>query len=98
MEYELKNAKPTGNIIVHVQNHNSKILTVTVADNSYGTGTRTMRIALGQEHSVALSLQQTHGWYDFTVRAVEWGAEAQFAGRVETGRPSTSDPSMSGTA
>jgi phospholipase C len=96
-EYELKNAKPTGNIIVHVQNPSLKPLVVTVTDNSYGTGMRTLRLASKQENSMVVDLQKTHGWYDFTVRAEEREVEAHFAGRVETGRSSTSDPLMGGT-
>jgi phospholipase C len=96
-EYELKNAKPTGNIIVRVQNPSSKPLSVTVADNSYGTGMRTLKLTPKEEHSLIVDLQKTHGWYDFTVRAAEWEAEAHFAGRVETGRSSMSDPLMGGT-
>jgi phospholipase C len=43
-----------------------------------------------------LPLGHSHGWYDFTVKIDESGAEARFAGRVETGRPSISDPVMAG--
>lgn len=96
MEYETKNAKPTGNIIVHVRNPSSKALTVVVADNSYGMDAKAMRINPNQVHTVALDLQKSQGWYDFTVKAGP-NAEAHFAGRVETGRSSISDPLMGAT-
>jgi len=36
----------------------------------------------------------TNDWYDFTVKAGCSTEEAHYAGRVETGRPSFSDPLM----
>lgn len=94
MEYETKKIRPTGNIIVHIHNPNPKALIVAMADNSYGTDTKTMRIASNQVHTVAVDLQKSHGWYDFTVKAAGSATEAHFAGRVETGRSSMSDPLM----
>lgn len=42
------------------------------------------------------SLELTGGWYDFTVTAGAF--ERRFAGRMETGRHSVSDPAMGMTA
>ena len=95
-EYEMKNAKATGNIVVHIENLGPKPLTVTISDNSYGTGLKTLKIASKEEHATALNLQKTHGWYDFTVGEAGSDTRAHFAGRVENGKSSTSDPSMGG--
>ena len=97
MEYETKNSRPTGNIIVHIHNPNPKALIVAMADNSYGADAKTMRIASNKMHTVAVNLQKSHGWYDFTVKAEGSNTEAHFAGRVETGRSSMSDPLMGAT-
>jgi phospholipase C len=93
MEYETKHGRPTGNVVVRVQNESAKALTVAVADNSYGAETKTARVASRQEHAMVVDLQKSHGWYDFTVKAGS-DTEAHFAGRVETGRSSISDPMM----
>ena len=69
-------------------------MTVEVTDNSYKTGTKTVQIAASSEASVVLDLSKQHGWYDFTVKQVGSKAESHFAGRVETGRSSYSDPLM----
>ena len=41
-----------------------------------------------------LDLQKSHGWYDFTVKAEGIESAARFAGHVETGRSSFTDPLM----
>jgi phospholipase C len=51
-------------------------------------------IAATHTQSVVLPLQRSHSWYDFTVKAKGSEAEARFAGRVETGKPSFTDPLM----
>jgi phospholipase C len=71
-------------------------LTVAVQDNAYRTGTIGKTIAAKGEASVVLNLKPTYGWYDFTVKTEGSKAEARFAGRVETGQSSFSDPLMGG--
>jgi phospholipase C len=51
---------------------------------------------IGHETSVVVDLNRSHGWYDFTVKADGSSEQAHYAGRVETGRPSVSDPLMGG--
>jgi phospholipase C len=95
-EYEQKSETPTGNMRVHLRNTSEKPITVAVADNSYKTGTVSKTIKPGHEESISLGLKQSYGWYDFTVKTDASNAEARYAGRVETGRPSFSDPLMGG--
>ncbi len=97
-EYEEKGSKLTGNLLVHLRNSSPEILTVTVADNSYKAGTITKTFGPGHGDSVVLHLKRSHGWYDFTVKANGSDGEARFAGRVETGRASMSDPAMGSVA
>lgn len=72
-------------------------LTVEVIDNAYKTGTKQMTI---QQESFApqtikLDLSKNHGWYDFTVKVKGFAEfEKRYAGRVETGHSSFSDPVM----
>lgn len=95
-EYEEKDSELTGNIRVHLRNTSAEPITVAVVDNSYGADTRSKHLRPGREDSVVLVLKRSHGWYDFTVKPEGSGAEARFAGRVETGRSSFSDPLMGG--
>jgi phospholipase C len=69
-----------------------------VRDNSYKIGIVTKVIAASRETLIVLDLKKIYGWYDFTVTADGSKAEARFAGRVETGRSSFSDPLMGGIA
>jgi phospholipase C len=89
-EYEKKGTRLTGNILVHVHNTSSREVPLTVAELSYRTHTERKTIGPDRTWSRLLHLKGSHGWYDFTVTAD--GAEAHFAGRVETGRPTISDP------
>jgi len=67
-----------------------------VKDNSYKTGSQSKMVAAAHESSITLPLEKSHGWYDFTVQAEGSSAEARFAGRVEAGRSSFTDPLMGG--
>ena len=71
-----------------------------LAANGYVEATATAHeVAPGSELWVARSLATSQGWYDFSA-TVEGDAAfcRRFAGRVETGRASSSDPEMHGTA
>jgi phospholipase C len=95
-EYEKKEGQLTGNIVVHLRNTSSERLTAGIAGNAYETFKKRKTLQPGSTESLVLPLGHSHGWYDFTVKIDESGAEARFAGRVETGRPSISDPVMAG--
>jgi phospholipase C len=92
--YQLKGASLTGNVWVNLANADANTVTVMVADNSYGAATVAKTLAPGQKRSVLLDLHRSHGWYDFTVKAEGVESAAHFAGRVETGRSSFTDPLM----
>ena len=95
-EYERKDARLTGNIVVHVQNTGAKAVSVAVEEASYRTGMHRKTLAPNRTWSRRLHLKDSHGWYDFTVRTDD--TEAHYAGRVETGRPGISDPLIAGNA
>jgi phospholipase C len=94
--YERQSSHLTGNVQVLLHNPGTQPLKVAVLDNSYKTGTVNKTIPAGHEMSVVLNLKQSHGWYDFTVTADGATSAARYAGRVETGRSSFSDPLMGG--
>jgi phospholipase C len=94
--YERSGSELTGNVQVLLRNLAGPSLTVAVKDNSYQTGTIGKPILPGREASIVMNLQRNHGWYDFTVQIEASKAEARFAGRVETGHSSFSDPLMGG--
>lgn len=77
-------------------NHDpSQSLTVTVDDLSYGNVAHTVAITAGSSSELALNLGQSFGWYDLRIRiAGSAHFEQRYAGKVETGRESFTDPSM----
>jgi phospholipase C len=94
--YENTGKNLTGNVLVHWRNRGAKAVSVELRDNAYKTKSVTRRIEPGQETSVILRLEKSHGWYDYSVKTSGSDAEARFAGRVETGRASVTDPWMGG--
>jgi phospholipase C len=92
--YESKETSLTGNVEVELRNNSAKPMDVEVHDKSYKTGKRTVKVAVGVKASVVLNLSKQHGWYDFMVRETGAKTEAHYAGRVEIGRSSFSDPLM----
>lgn len=96
MEYERSGTKLTGNVKVHLRSMGNKVLTAHIRDNGYQTGAVSKVLQPGHEESVLLVLKNSYGWYDFSVGLEGSEAASRFAGRVETGTPSFSDPVMGG--
>jgi phospholipase C len=84
----------SGNLLLRLRNSAGKPVTVEIRDNAYKSKSVTRTIETRQEILVVLHLEQSHGWYDYTVKASNADAEERFAGRVETGRATYSDPLM----
>lgn len=68
---------------------------VTIRDESYAAPVRRLTVRRGERLSAVVDTAGTHGWYDFTVRSE--GMLQRFAGRVETGAWSVTDPAMGGS-
>ncbi|HWV29960.1 MAG TPA: phospholipase domain-containing protein, partial [Dyadobacter sp.] len=100
--YQLdRSKKPTGHIELKISNlHPSQKTVLKVTDNTYGAAVQTITLektpaGAKSKKSIVLNLAKSFNWYDFTV-AIE-GAEnafSRFAGHVETGAASQSDPYM----
>jgi len=92
----------TGNIEVQLINEDSPTrYNVEIIDNAYKTDTHTKILNIsgssGSHGSVVMDLSKSFGWYDFTVRVNGNDVfEKRYAGRIETGKASVSDPAMGG--
>jgi phospholipase C len=87
--------KLTGNIELKLHNLTSQAHTIEIADHAYKANNHTKVIAKGGTLHLPLSLVNSYGWYDFSVKVNGIHTfEKRYAGRVETGRPSYSDPQM----
>ncbi|HXB63160.1 MAG TPA: phospholipase C, phosphocholine-specific [Acidobacteriaceae bacterium] len=98
-EYEVEAPDPkrlTGHIVLQLANTGSKPYAIEIVDHAYGAAPVRKRIS-GKE-VVVLNLEQSFGWYDFSVKVDGFADfEKRYAGHVETGRHSASDPFMGGT-
>jgi len=85
--------KLTGNIEINLQNEgNANSIEIT---DHYTKSTQTKLLDASASSSVVLDLNKTYGWYDFTVTVKGNSTfEKRYAGRVETGKESFTDPAM----
>jgi len=84
-----------GDLELRIASHAGRPLTLAVKDHGYKSGGHSIVIEPGGNQVVALPLERSHHWYDFSVTVVGVdGFLRRFAGRVETGQPGFSDPVM----
>lgn len=96
-EYEMDIKKiPTGNIQLKLTNHYpSQSIPVNIADNVYQNKNISKMLPAASTQTVVLNLSKHAGWYDFSIKVQESARfEKRFAGRVETGKESITDPYM----
>ena len=98
--YQPRSADPkqlTGNIEMDISiPDGSDPLTVRIKDNAFKAGT-IEKIIDAKNLQIPIELARNSGWYDFTVTVKGHDLfERRYAGRVETGRHSISDPFMGG--
>jgi len=87
---------PTGNIAIQLLNGN-KQTTIEIIDNAYKTGPQTKLLHANEHTMIIIDLSKSFGWYDFSVKVKgNETFEKRYAGHVETGKASYSDPLMGG--
>jgi phospholipase C len=85
----------TGNLLIKIKNETALPVTIRLEDNAYGQPTKTVVIAASKETAITVDLSKSHGWYDINLSLpVNAKYQRRFAGRVETGRSSKTDPFM----
>jgi phospholipase C len=91
---EERSGSATGALTVHLHNPTKSPRMLRLVDNSYGAAAIVKTVAPDATETILLPLESSDGWYDFSVQAANSKAVAQFAGRLETGSPSRTDPLM----
>ncbi|HJT73245.1 MAG TPA: alkaline phosphatase family protein, partial [Chitinophaga sp.] len=96
-EYERRGQRFTGNVSLLLENHHTASQHIVIKDNAYNTGSKTVVLGPGARKTVELDLKSSYGWYDLSVE-VNGDKEfvRRYAGHVETGAGSFSDPLMGG--
>ena len=82
----------SGDVRVRLTNAASDVLQVAVTDESYHAPPQTARVGVRMTTTLLVHTAASHGWYDFTVRSGELAY--RYAGRVETGKWTITDPAM----
>ena len=84
-------AKGAGHLLLRLHNRSDRAQHLHVAD-AYGRD-RTLRLGAGATKTIRVPL--THGWYDVHITVRDQPHHHQtLAGRIENGRPRTSDPQL----
>ncbi|MFF5444107.1 phosphocholine-specific phospholipase C [Streptomyces sp. NPDC012888] len=84
----------TGNLALTLRNTGTTAVNLTVT-NAYGGTSQTLRVAAGATAAHTVDLRTTGRWYDVKVVSdLDTTFLRRFAGRVETGAPSVSDPAI----
>jgi phospholipase C len=90
IRYDHKN----GELLLTLQNTGTNPLRLTISSNAYDYPGKLSRvIEPGKNQMQRWNLARSGNWYDFSVKSND-GYLHRFAGRVETGRHSISDPAM----
>lgn len=100
IEPEIELSYDRGDIEVSFKNRGVEPCRFVLSANAYfDDDPETVFVPPGQERTRQLRLRRSASWYDFTVRVTGLpGFTRRFAGHVETGRDSLSDPAMGGPA
>ncbi|QBQ99039.1 phosphocholine-specific phospholipase C [Paraburkholderia pallida] len=82
-----------GNLFLKFTNTGGGIARLTVTDNAYGARERLLVVPAGAHIEEPWVLAASHHWYDLTVTSRDDTTFARrYAGHVENGKPSISDP------
>jgi phospholipase C len=89
--------KITGNLTLILENKEDKALEVYIKDDVYQSINKKLTIPSNSQKTININLQKSKGWYDFklTIKG-ETDFVKHYAGHVETGEDSITDPFMGG--
>lgn len=86
---------PSGNMVLEMVNLSSEIYSLHVEDQGYDKNNYRIDLKPKARKKLVLELENSYNWYDFTVKALGFPDFMQgFAGRIENGKESYSDPKM----
>lgn len=90
----IQNGVCSGDLEILLKNESKKTLTIGFRENNYRENEQQFRLKPGESKSFQIATKDSKGWYDFTFSDSQGESFSQFAGRVETGAASITDPVM----
>jgi len=94
-----KDKKPTGDVALSFRNMGKETCHLQLVDNTGLEPVKTLPLKAGGTEIGVIKLEKSYGWYDFTIKSE--GSDIylrRFAGHVDTGQSSFSDPVMGGVS
>jgi len=90
-----RDKKPTGDVAISFRNIGKQTCRLQLIDNTGREPIKTFPLAANGVLNGIIKLQKSYGWYDFTIKSEDSDIYLRrFAGHVETGQASFSDPVM----
>jgi phospholipase C len=90
-----KDKKATGNVSILLKNTGKDTCHLQLVDNTGREPAKTIPVPVGGLEGGVIKLDKSFGWYDFTIKTADSDSYLRrFAGHVETGETSFSDPVM----
>jgi phospholipase C len=87
----------SGDVQISIEPHTrQELVEFEIEDLGYGTGTNRNVAKAGTVNQYRIASSKSFGWYDFVIRTSDRQFQQRYAGRVETGRWSMSDPQLGG--
>ncbi len=91
----IKNKKVTGTLEFKIKNNSSSRLTLFARDEIYQKILEELSLSPRSEKTLKIDTQSSHGWYEVHLSTQEnTDLKITYAGRLETGKDSISDPQM----
>ncbi|UZJ63119.1 DUF756 domain-containing protein [Sphingobacterium sp. KU25419] len=81
--------------MIYLKNEGKETLNINVKDNAYRLWNKKIALKADQSITWIMDTKQQSGWYDITLTILNRSFERHFAGRVETGKHSKTDPQLS---
>ncbi|WP_262713883.1 phospholipase domain-containing protein [Sphingobacterium cavernae] len=78
-------------MLIHIENISTKSKEI-IVQNAYTKRNQTVTIKPNKSTSIQIDTQDFGRWYDVTLKVEGW--QRHYAGRMENGKPSISDPLM----
>lgn len=88
--------KLSGNVSIVLENKGNTVLILEIKPGVYAGNSQKVQLKPKSKEQVILNLEKHSGWYDFTILTEDEAYTRQYAGHVETGEESISDPYMAG--
>jgi phospholipase C len=89
-----KTGKLKGDLLFTIANKSGKAASIAIIDNVYGEKPLNVKISAGGRSQAVMTLAKSHNWYDVSIQAGQSKPIRRYAGHVETGSDSVTDPFM----